>query len=123
VIVIVGSYQVGKNRVSLKGMYLWGGVNSNMMMMYQPFPRIRYVSPYSLGLALLCWREATFLICQIVDGLSSLRCFHLDSLECWCLGHETALSVSAWGDQTWGISGRYSVAKDATCMGQSRNAS
>jgi len=42
---------------------------------------------------------------------------HPDSLECWYLRHETALSVSAWGDLTWGISGRYLVSDDATCTG------
>jgi len=37
--------------------------------------------------------------------------------KCWYLRHETALNVNTGGDQTWGISGRYSVAEDAACTG------
>jgi len=58
-----------------------------------------------------------FVQLPIVHGLPSPPFFHPDSLECWYLRRETALSVSAYGDQTWGISGRYSVGEDATCMG------
>jgi len=45
---------------------------------------------------------------------------HPDSLECWYLRYETAFSISAaiqWGDQTWGIPGRYLVAEDASVWG------
>jgi len=68
-------------------------------------------------LVLLGWREAAFSTYQIVHGLPLPPFFHLAFLECWYLRHETVLSISAWGDQTWGISGHYSVADDATCIG------
>ena len=85
----------------------------DMMMMYQPFPRIRYVRSYGLGLLLLCCREAAFSTYQIVHGLPIPSLSHPLFLECWCSRHEVALSASALGDQTWGFSGRYSVAEDA----------
>jgi hypothetical protein len=88
-----------------------------MMMMYQLFPEIRYVSPHCQCLFLLCWREAAFFNYQIVHGLPPPPFSHPHSLECWCSRHETALSISAWGDQTRGITGRYSVAEDATRVG------
>jgi len=65
------------------------------MMMYHQFPRICYVSPYGLHLVLLCWREAAFSIYPIVHGLPHPPFYCPDSLECWYLGHETALSVNA----------------------------
>ena len=64
-------------------------------MMYQQFPQILYLSqcvPFSV---LLCCREATFFRYQIVHGLPPHHFSHPDFLECWCLGHVTALSVSA----------------------------
>jgi len=69
-----------------------------------------------LYFVLLCCREAAFFNYQIVHGLPSPSLSHPASLECWCLRHETALSGNAEGDQTWGISGQYSVAEDATCI-------
>jgi len=81
--------------------------------MCQQFPRLRYVSPHGLGLLLLCCREATLSNYQIVHGLPPPPFSHPDFLECWCSRHETALSVSAHRNQTWGILGRYSVAEDA----------
>jgi len=65
------------------------------MMMYQQFPRIWYVSPYGLGLVLLSWREAAFHNYHIAHGLPPPPFYHPDSLECWCLRHKTALSLSA----------------------------
>jgi len=85
----------------------------NMFTMCQQFPRLRYVSPHGLGLLLLCCREATLSNYQIVHGLPPPPFSHPDFLECWCSRHETALSVSAHRNQTWGILGRYSVAEDA----------
>jgi len=73
------------------------------------------VSPY--GLVLLCCRGAAFFEYQIVHGLPPPPFSHADFLECWYLRHETVLSVSVDGDQTKGISGRYSVADDASCIG------
>jgi len=59
----------------------------NMMVMYQQFPRIRYVSPYGLVLVLICGWEIAFSIYQIVRGLFPPPFPHPDSLECWCLGN------------------------------------
>ena len=70
-----------------------------------------------MGEKVLCSREVAFSNYQIVHRLPPPPFSHPDSLECWYLRHETALSASAWGDQTWGISGRYSAAEDATCIG------
>jgi len=67
-------------------------------------------------LVLLFWVGGRFFYLPN-HGLPRPPFFHPYSLECWDLRHEIALSVSAQGDQTWGISGRYSVADDATCMG------
>jgi len=50
---------------------------------------------------------------QIVHGLPPAPFSHPDFLKCWCSRHKTALSVSAWGDQTWGISEGYSVVEHA----------
>jgi len=50
----------------------------------------------------------------VVHGLPPPPFFHPDSLECWCLRHNTVLSLGALWHQTWGILGRYPVAKDAT---------
>ena len=88
-----------------------------MMTMYQQFSRLWYVCPYGLGLVLHCCRKAAFPNYQIVHGLAPPLLSHPDSLECWYLRHETTLSIIAQGNQAWGISGRYSVAEDATCMG------
>jgi len=66
-----------------------------IMMMYQQFPRIRYVSQYGLNSILLCCREFNVCNYQIVHGLPSLSFSHPYSLECWCLRHGTALSVRA----------------------------
>jgi len=84
-----------------------------------------YVSPYGLGLIFLRWREVTFSNHQILLGLPFAPFSHPDSLECWYLRHEPVLSISAWEDQTWGISGRYPVAEDACVWGlhKSRDAS
>jgi len=87
----------------------------------QQFPRLWYVSPCGLGLALLCCRAN----CQIVHGLPPPSLSHPDRrdfLECWCSRHKVtvALSVSVSGDQTWGISaGCYSsrLAEDAQVRG------
>jgi len=66
--------------------------------MYQQFPRIRYVSPYCLGLVILCFREAAFSDYQIVHGWPQalLLSFTLTPLsvvlevqkclQCWRLG-------------------------------------
>jgi len=61
----------------------------------------------------MCWRVAAFFNYQIVQGLPPPPPSHLDSLECWYLRHETVLSISVRGDQTWEILGRFSVAEDA----------
>jgi len=78
-------------------------------------------------LVLLCCRDAAFFNHQIVHGLPPPPFFHPDFFECWCLRHETTLSVNASGDQMWGISGRYydSLAEDASVWGlrKSRDAS
>jgi len=96
-------------------------VTKNMMTTCQQFPRLWYVSPCGLGLALLCCRAN----CQIVHGLPPPSLSHPDRrdfLECWCSRHKVtvALSVSVSGDQTWGISaGCYSsrLAEDAQVRG------
>ena len=72
--------------------------------------------PYCPFSVLLCCREAAFFDYQIVHSLSPPPFSHLDSFELWYLRHETTFSVSVLGDQTRGISGRYSVAEDATCI-------
>jgi len=46
---------------------------------------------------LLCCREASFFDYHIVHGLPPPPFSHPDFLECWCLGNETVLSVSAQG--------------------------
>jgi len=51
--------------------------------------------PCHLSPILLCWREATFFNYHIVHGLAPPPFFDRDSLECWCLRHETAWSVRA----------------------------
>jgi len=87
------------------------------------FSRLWHVSPHDprlihvSGLVVFCCREAAFSNYQIVHGLPPPHFSHPDSLEYWYLRHETVLSLSAPGDQTWGILGRYSVAEDATCIG------
>jgi len=68
---------------------------TNMMTICLHFSRIWYVSPYGLGLVLLCWQAAVFSNYQIVHGLPLPPFFHPDPLECLCLRRETALSVSA----------------------------
>jgi len=83
---------------------------TNMMTVCQQSPRLWYVSPYGPGLVLLCCLEVAFSNYQIVHGLPPPP---LSQPECCCSWHEFALSVSTYGDQTWGISGRYSVAEDA----------
>jgi len=85
----------------------------NMMIMYQQFPPIRYVNPYGLVLVLCYCREVAFCNPQIVHGLPPPPFSHPDFLKCWCARHETALNGCASGDQTWGFSGRCSVAEDA----------
>ena len=72
-------------------------------------------------LVLLCWREVTFCYYQIVLGLPPPGPPLILTL--------TLLSVGTWGTrlpqvlalkgitETWQISGRYSVAQEATCMG------
>ena len=70
---------------------------TNMMMICQQVRRIQYVTPYVLFLFLLCWREATFCIYKIVHVSPPPPFFHPDSLGCWCLRHETALSFGALG--------------------------
>ena len=77
--------------------------------------RICFVTEFCI--VLLCWREVAFYNYQIVHGLPPPPFSHADFLECWYLRHETVLSVSVDGDQTKGISGRYSVADDASCIG------
>jgi len=69
--------------------------------------------------------EAAFSNHQIVHGLPPPPFCHPEFLRFWCSRHETALSVSDSGDQTWGISGRYSVPEDASVWGlrKSRDAS
>jgi len=93
----------------------------NMMRMYQQFPLTQYVIPYVLFLVLLCCREVAFFNHQIVHGLPPPPFSHPESLKFWCSRHRTAWSV----DQMWGISGRYSVAEDASVWGlrKSRDAS
>jgi len=61
------------------------------------FPQMRYVSPYGLGLVLLCCRDAACSEYQIVHGLPLPPFSHPDYLECWYSGlrQETTLSVSA----------------------------
>jgi len=71
----------------------------NMITTRPQFSRLWYVSPYGLALVLLCCREAAFSNYQIVYGLPPPSFSHPDSLERWYLRHETALNVSAWGDQ------------------------
>jgi len=53
--------------------------------------RICFVTDFCLFL--LCWREAAFSNHTIFHGLPTFS--HPDSLECWYLRQETALSVSA----------------------------
>ena len=62
-------------------------------------------------------RVAAFSHYQIVHGLPPPPFSHPDPLECWYLRVESALHISAWGDETWGISGRYSVAIDTSVWG------
>jgi len=80
---------------------------------------------YTIFLVLLCCRKVAFSNHQIVHGLLSPSSSHPEFLKFWCSRHETALSVSASGGQTWGISGHYSVAEDASVWGlrKSRDAS
>jgi len=75
-----------------------------------------YLCVVLLCVVLLYCLEAAFSNHQIVHELPPPTFTHPDFLKCLCSRHQTVLSFSAQGDQTWGISERYLVAtaEDAT---------
>jgi len=70
----------------------------NRMTTRLQFPRLWYERPYVLSLVfkLHCCQEAAFSNYQIVHGLPPPPFSHPDSLECWYLRHETALTLECW---------------------------